>query len=29
MLEGDLTDFPLPDVLRLLASTSKSGQLSV
>lgn len=29
MLEGDLTDFPLPDVLRLLAATSKSGQLTV
>lgn len=27
MLEGDLTDFTLPDVLRLLALTSKSGRL--
>jgi len=29
MLTGDLTLFPLPDVLRLLATTSKSGALDV
>ncbi|MCU1452798.1 MAG: hypothetical protein JWN46_944 [Acidimicrobiales bacterium] len=28
-LHGDLETFPLPDVLRLLASTSKSGRLDV
>lgn len=27
MLEGDLTDFTLPDVLRLLAVTTKTGRL--
>lgn len=27
MLEGDLSDFTLPDILRLLAFTSKSGRL--
>lgn len=29
MLEGDLTDFTLPDVLRLLAVTGKTGRLTV
>jgi hypothetical protein len=29
VLEGDLTDFTLPDVLRLLAVTSKTGRLSL
>ncbi len=29
MLEGDLSDFSLPDVLRLLAFTSKSGRLQL
>ena len=29
MLTGDLTLFPLPDVLRLLATTSKTGALDV
>lgn len=29
MLEGDLTDFTLPDVLRLLAFTSKTGRLTL
>ncbi|MEX1178151.1 MAG: DUF4388 domain-containing protein [Nitriliruptor sp.] len=29
MLEGDLTDFSIPDVLRLLAFTSKTGRLTV
>ena len=29
MLEGDLADFPLPDVLRLLAATTKSGRLDL
>lgn len=29
MLEGDLTDFTLPDVLRLLAATGKTGRLTV
>ena len=29
MLEGDLADFPLPDVLRLLAATSKTGRLEL
>jgi hypothetical protein len=27
VLEGDLTDFPLPDILRLLAATAKTGRL--
>jgi hypothetical protein len=29
MLEGNLEDFTLPDILRLLASTSKSGRLAI
>jgi hypothetical protein len=29
VLEGDLTDFTLPDVLRLLAVTTKTGRLSL
>jgi hypothetical protein len=29
VLEGDLTDFTLPDVLRLLAFTSKTGRLTL
>lgn len=29
MLAGDLGDFPLPDILRLLWATSKSGRLEV
>ena len=29
MLEGDLTDFTLPDVLRLLTFTTKTGELRV
>jgi hypothetical protein len=29
VLEGDLTDFSLPDILRLLSFTSKSGQLGL
>lgn len=29
MLEGDLTDFALPDILRLLSATSKTGRLHV
>lgn len=29
MLEGDLTDFALPDILRLLAYTTKTGRLHV
>jgi hypothetical protein len=29
VLEGDLTDFTLPDVLRLLAATGKTGRLTV
>jgi hypothetical protein len=29
VLEGDLTDFSLPDILRLLAFTSKSGRLQL
>ena len=29
MLAGDLGDFPLPDILRLLSATEKSGRLEV
>ena len=29
MLEGDLSDFTLPDILQLLAFTAKSGRLSI